>query len=47
MGAIQDIFIAHGPAYLEKFGAAMPDVHRLAIDAIVSCRITLHGFNRV
>ena len=44
MGAIQDIFIAHGPAYLEKFGAAMPDTHRQAIDAIISCRTLLHGF---
>ena len=44
MGAIQDIFIAHGTAYLEKFGAAMPDAHRKAIDAIISCRSSLHGF---
>ncbi len=38
MGAIQDIFIAHGSAYLEKFGADIPDAHRKAIDAIISCR---------
>ncbi|MCP4152516.1 MAG: transposase [bacterium] len=44
MGAIQDIFITHGPAYLEKFGADMPDVHRQAMDAIISCRSPIHGF---
>jgi len=44
MGAIQDIFIVHGPAYLEKFGADMPDAHRKAIDAIISCRTPKHGF---
>ncbi len=44
MGAIQDIFIAHGPAYLEKFGADMPGGHRQVIDAIISCRSPIHGF---
>ncbi len=43
MGAIQDIFIAHGPAYLEKFGAGMPNAHRKAVDAIMSCRSPIHG----
>ena len=44
MGAIQDIFTTHGPAYLEQFGTDMPSVHRQVIDAIISCRTLIHGF---
>ena len=44
MGAIQNIFTTHGPAYPEKFGVDMPGVHRLVTDAIISCRSPIHGF---
>ena len=44
MGAIQDIFRIHGPAYLEKFGDRMPEVHRKATEAIISCRSPVQGF---
>lgn len=44
MGAIQDIFTIHGPACLEKFGDHMPEVHRKATEAIISCRSPVHGF---
>jgi len=44
MGAIQDIFTTHGPAYLEQFGDRMPEVHRKAMEAIISCRTPLRGF---
>jgi len=38
MGAIQEIFGLHGPAYLEHFGARMPAEHSKVIEAIIGCR---------
>ena len=38
MGAIQDLFVTFGDAYLERFGAAVPAGHRRVIDAIRRCR---------
>lgn len=38
MSAIQTIFRAHGPAYLEHFGPAVPPAHRRVISAIQDCR---------
>jgi hypothetical protein len=37
MGAIQDLFRAHGPAYLARFGARMPVEHKNVIAAIIGC----------
>ena len=35
MGAIQEIFRRHGPAYLARFGARMPVEHKKVIEAIM------------
>jgi hypothetical protein len=43
MGAIQKLFIDHGPAYLDRFGDSMPENHRKAIEAIVGCRTAACG----
>ena len=37
MGAIQEIFRRHGPAYLARFGARMPVEHKKVIAAIIGC----------
>jgi hypothetical protein len=37
MGAIQEIFRRHGPAYLARFGTRMPGEHRKVIEAIIGC----------
>jgi hypothetical protein len=37
MGAIQEIFRVHGPAYLARFGARMPVEHKKVIGAIIGC----------
>jgi hypothetical protein len=34
MGALQQLFREHGPAYLERFGEAMPANHRKVIGAL-------------
>lgn len=38
MGQIGEIFRAHGPEYIQRFGDAMPSEHRKVIEAIVKCR---------
>jgi hypothetical protein len=43
MGAIQEIFRRHGPAYLERFGARMPAEHKKVIEAIVRCGSPANG----
>jgi len=43
MGALQDIFRRHGPAYLARFGATMPAAQRRVIDAIRDCRSAACG----
>jgi hypothetical protein len=43
MGAIQDLFRAHAPAYLARFGARMPAEHKKVIAAIIACRSPSSG----
>ena len=43
MGAIQEIFRQYTPAYLERFGDAVPAAHRRVIEAIVACRSDAFG----
>lgn len=38
MGALQNLFRAHGPQYLARFGDAMPAAQHKAIAAILACR---------
>ncbi len=38
MGAIQEIFRRHGPAYLAEFGETLPGSHARVIEAIIDCR---------
>jgi len=43
MGAIQEIFRRHAPAYLTRFGAHMPAEHKKVIEAIVRCGSPANG----
>lgn len=43
MGAIQEIFRRHGPAYRAEFGEAMPTSHQRVIEAIIDCRSAARG----
>lgn len=43
MGAIQETFRRHGPAYLEQFGETMPASHARVIGAIIDCRSAASG----
>ena len=43
MGAIQDLFRQHGPAYRAQFAAAMPASHARVIDTISDCRSAAAG----
>ena len=43
MGLLQDLFRTHGPAYLERFGSAMPKAHKKVIAAITACRTEAAG----
>jgi hypothetical protein len=43
MSLIQELFRTHGPRYLERFGSAMPIVHKKVIEALMSCRTEAHG----
>jgi hypothetical protein len=43
MGAIQEIFRLHGPAYLQRFGACMPAEHKKVIAAIIGCASPASG----
>ena len=37
MGLLQELFRIHGPAYLDRFGSAMPKAHQKVIAAIADC----------
>ena len=37
MGLLQELFRTHGPAYLDRFGSAIPKAHRKVIAAIADC----------
>ena len=43
MGAMQEIFRRHGPAYRAEFGAMMPASHARVIEAIINCRSAACG----
>ena len=43
MGAIQDLFRAHGPAYLTRFGSSLPSNHNKVIEAIIGCASPANG----
>jgi len=43
MGAIQEIFRRHGPAYRAEFGEMMPASHARVIEAIIDCRSAARG----
>lgn len=43
MRVLQEIFRAHGPRYLERFGAAMPQAHKKVIEAIAAGRSAANG----
>ena len=43
MGRLQELFRTHGPAYLERFGAAVPRMHQKVIAAITECRTEAAG----
>ena len=43
MNMIQQIFRAHGGAYLERYGDAMPRAHRKVIHAICNCGTGAYG----
>ena len=43
MGAIQEIFRQHGPAYQAQFGATMPGSHQRVIAALSDCRSAACG----
>jgi hypothetical protein len=43
MGAIQEIFRLHAPAYLARFGARMPGEHKKVIEAIIGCASPANG----
>ncbi len=43
MGGLQEIFRTHGPRYLERFGATMPQAHKQVIEAIAGCRSSANG----
>lgn len=43
MGLLQDLFRTHGPAYLDRFGDAMPRAHKRVIAAIAGCRTDAAG----
>jgi Putative transposase/Transposase zinc-binding domain len=43
MGLLQELFRTHGPAYLERFGLAMPKAHKRVIAAIADCHTEAAG----
>jgi hypothetical protein len=43
MGLLQELFRAHGPAYLERFGPTMPKAHQKVIAAIADCHTEAAG----
>jgi len=38
MPTVADVLRRYGPAYLERFGTAMPAEHKKVLDAIAACR---------
>lgn len=45
MPAIREIFTAHGPGYLDRFGSKVPHEHRKVIQAITNCRTVHYGLS--
>lgn len=43
MNLIQDLFRTHGAHYLERFGHAMPTVHKTVIEDLMACRTEANG----
>ena len=43
MGLLQELFRTHGPAYLDRFGSAIPKAHRKVIAAIADCHTEAAG----
>jgi len=43
MGLLQELFRTHGPAYLERFGSAIPKAHKTVIAAIADCHTEAAG----
>jgi hypothetical protein len=43
MGALQELFRSHGPAYLARFGDAMPGHQRKVLHALMACRTPANG----
>ena len=43
MGLLQELFRTHGPAYLDRFGSAMPRHHKKVIAAITDCHTEAAG----
>jgi Putative transposase/Transposase zinc-binding domain len=43
MGALQEVFRRHAPAYLDRFAATMPVCQRSVIDSILACRTRAAG----
>ena len=43
MGLLQELFRTHGPAYLDRFGSAMPKAHKKVIAAIADCHTEAAG----
>ena len=43
MGLLQELFRTHGPAYLDRFGPAMPKAHKKVIAAIADCHTEAAG----
>ncbi len=43
MGLLQELFRTHGPAYLERFGSAIPKAHKKVIAAIADCHTEAAG----
>jgi hypothetical protein len=43
MGLLQELFRTHGPAYLDRFGSAMPTAHKKVIAASADCHTEAAG----
>lgn len=43
MGALQDLFRAHGAAYLDRFGQTMPGHQKKVLRALMACRTPASG----
>jgi Putative transposase/Transposase zinc-binding domain len=43
MGALQELFRAHGPAYLARYGESMPGHQKKVLRALMACRTSANG----